>query len=196
MNILEIATNRKTSRFFKPDKVKEEDIKYILETARQAPSGSNKQPWRFIIITSLEQKKRIRAASEKGEKIFYESLSDERKVWYVERGLSPCKKLLTQAPILIIFLGDTTAPNYKPSIWVSIAYAILAIEERGLATVTYTPSNPIHVNKIVEAPTDFIVEAILPIGYSCDSKPKEKRIDLSKLTYQNKWGNPYKFDLF
>jgi len=77
-----------------------------------------------------------------------------------------------------------------------IAYAILAIEERGLGTVTYTPSNPIHVNKIVEAPIDYIVEAILPIGYSCDSKPKEERIDLSKLIYQNKWGNPYKFDLF
>lgn len=98
----------------------------------------------------LEQKKEIRDASEKGEKIFYESLSDERKVSYVERGLSPCKIFLIQAPILIIFLGDTNAPNYKPSIWVSIAYAILAIEERGFATVTYTPSNPIHVNNIVE----------------------------------------------
>ncbi|MCJ7731936.1 nitroreductase family protein, partial [Candidatus Bathyarchaeota archaeon] len=133
-------------------------------------------------------KQRIREAAEKGEKGFYESISSEKKKWYDEKGLSPSKPLLTQAPVLIVVIGDITAPNYKPSVWVSISYAILAAEERGLSTVTYTPSNPKLVSVAVAAPEDFLVESILPIGYSNDSKEKEFRKPLSELAFRDMWG--------
>ncbi|MCW4013018.1 MAG: nitroreductase family protein [Candidatus Bathyarchaeota archaeon] len=189
MNILELATKRKTARKFKPTPIKDEDIEYILETARQAPSGSNRQPWRFIIVRSHEMKKKIREASEAGEKEFYENLSPERKVWYKEKGLSPSKPNLTEAPILIVVVGDTSAPNYKPSLWVTITYMTLAIEELGLATVTYTPSNPVLVSDVIDVPDGFMVESVLPIGFSDDSKTKEPRLEVSELVFRERWGN-------
>ena len=188
MRLLDIASVRKTARKFKPEPIKEDDINYILETAVQAPSGSNMQPWRFIIVSNPDQKQRIREAAEKGEQAFYESISEERKKWYKEKGLSPAKPVLTQAPVLLIILGDTTAPNYKPSVWVSIAYALLAAEERGLATVTYTPSDPGLVTETVDAPDNFLVESILPLGYSDDSKPKESRKSIYDVSFKDKWG--------
>ena len=188
MTVLETATKRKTARKYKDTPVSEEDINYILETARQAPSGSNAQPWRFIVVSDQSQKQKIREAAEKGEQVFYESISPERKKGYNEKGLSPSKPVLTQAPILIMFLGDTKAPNYKPSVWVSIAYAILAAEEKGLASLTYTPSDAGLVTEAVEAPEGFIVESILPIGYSDDPKEKEYRKPLSELTFKDRWG--------
>ncbi len=188
MSMLKIATNRKTARRFKTDPINEEDIKYILETAIQAPSGSNTQPWRFIIVTDPDEKQRIREAAEKGEQAFYESISEERKKRYNAMGLSPAKPMLTQAPVLIVVLGDTTAPNFKPSVWVSIAFAILAVEDRGLATVTYTPSDPVLVTEAVMAPDNFLVESILPLGYSNDPKKKGDRKSLSELAFWNKWG--------
>jgi len=188
MKVLDTATKRRTARKFKTDPINEEDIRYILETAVQAPSGSNTQPWRFIIVTSPEQKQRIREAAEKGEQAFYESISEERKKWYNAKGLSPAKPMLTQAPVLLIVLGDTTAPNYKPSVWVSISYAILAAEERGLATVTYTPSDPRLVSVAVEAPENFLVESIVPLGYSGDSKAKEDRKSVLEVSFKDKWG--------
>ena len=187
MRLLGTATKRKTARKFKNEPIKEDDLQYILETAVQAPSGSNMQPWRFIIVSNPDQKQRIREAAEKGEQAFYESISEERKKWYNAKGLSPAKPMLTQAPVLIIVLGDTTAPNYKPSVWVSIAYAILAAEERGLATVTYTPSDPGLVTEVVEAPDNFLVESILPLGYSDDSKPKEDRKRIYDVSFKDKW---------
>ena len=188
MRILDTANKRKTARKFKTDPIKEDDIQYILETAVQAPSGSNMQPWRFIIVSNPEQKQRIREAAEKGEQTFYESISEDRKKWYNAKGLSPAKPMLAQAPVLLIVLGDITAPNYKPSVWVSIAYAILAAEERGLATVTYTPSDPGLVTEAVEAPDNFLVESILPLGYSDDSKPKEDRNSIYDVSFRDKWG--------
>lgn len=40
-----------------------EDLKQILEAGLHAPSGYNMQPWRFIVVQSPEQKRRLRAAS-------------------------------------------------------------------------------------------------------------------------------------
>ncbi|MCB2171944.1 nitroreductase family protein [archaeon] len=191
MTILDLATKRKTARKFKPTLIKDEDIEYILETARQAPSGSNRQPWRFIIVKSPEMKKRIRESAEAGERGFYENLSPERKVWYNEKGLSPSKSNLTEAPVLIVVVGDTSAPNYKPSLWVSIAYMALAIEERGLATVTYTPSDPNLVSETLGVPDGFMVESILPVGFSYDSKDKEPRMAISEITFREGWGNRF-----
>lgn len=188
MTILETATSRRTTRKYKGNPVSENDIRYVLDTIRQSPSGSNAQPWQIIIVDDPEAKTTIRKASEEGERAFYESISPERKKGYNAKGLSPSKPLLTEAPVLLVVLGDTTAPNYKPSVWVSIGYAILAAEERGLSTVTYTPSDPVLVTAAVGAPEGYLVEAVLPLGYSNDPKPKEPRKPVDEFTHRNKWG--------
>jgi nitroreductase len=190
MSVLEVATRRKTTRVYGKDPVTDEDVRYILEAIRQSPSGSNAQPWRVIWVEDPESKMKVREASEEGERNFYESISPERKKFYNSKGLSPSKPLLTAAPVLLVVLGDTTAPNYKPSVWVSIGYAILAAEERGLSTVTYTPSDPVLVTEALDAPDGFLVEAVLPLGYSGDAKAKEPRKPIEEFTYSNRWGNP------
>ena len=40
-----------------------EDLRQILDAGLHAPSGYNMQPWRFIVVQSPEQKKKLRAAS-------------------------------------------------------------------------------------------------------------------------------------
>ena len=70
----------------------------------------------------------------------------------------------------------------------SIAYGILAAEEKGLATLTYTPSDAGLVTEAVEAPENFLVESILVVGYSNDPKQKEDRKQLSELVFKDKWG--------
>lgn len=188
MSILDIATSRRTTRKYKKDPVERADIKYILETIRQSPSGSNTQPWRVVVVQDPEAKKRVRESAEAGERSFYESVSPERKIWYDSKGLSPSKPLLTEAPVLLVVLGDTSAPNYKPSVWVSIGYAILAAEDKGLSTVTYTPSDPVLVSEAVGAPKGFLVESVLPLGYSADSKQKEKRNTIEGFSFKDQWG--------
>jgi nitroreductase len=189
MTILETATSRRTTRKYRGDPVSEGDIRYVLETIRQSPSGSNSQPWQVIVVDDPEAKTAIREASEAGEKAFYKSIIPERKKGYNAKGLSPSKPLLTEAPALLVVLGDTTAPNYKPSVWVSIGYAILAAEEKGLSTVTYTPSDPVLVTEAVGAPEEYLVEAILPLGYSDDPKPKEPRKPVEEFIHKNKWAH-------
>lgn len=46
----------------------------------------------------------------------------------------------------------------------------LAIEENGLATLTYTSSNAKILKKILNIPSNYNLEAILSIGYPLEKK--------------------------
>jgi nitroreductase len=48
--VLNTIKNRRTIRKFKPNPIDDEMLQVILEAGRWAPSFSNLQPWRFIVI--------------------------------------------------------------------------------------------------------------------------------------------------
>ncbi len=60
LTVAEAMQQRRSIRSFKSDPVPHEMILQMLEAARQAPSGSNRQPWRFVVVTDAEEKKRLR----------------------------------------------------------------------------------------------------------------------------------------
>ena len=63
------------------------------------------------------------------------------------------------------------------------------LEERGLGTVTYTPSSTQGVLEALEVPEEFRLEVILPIGVSAEETPKEQRRTLEEVTFINSWGH-------
>ena len=50
MNFLDLAKNRFSVRKYKSNPIPEEDLLYVLETGRIAPSAVNYQPWYFLVI--------------------------------------------------------------------------------------------------------------------------------------------------
>ena len=63
MDVREAIQKRRSIRRFKPDTVSDELIQQLLESARLAPSGSNTQPWRFIVIKDAETRQKLQTAS-------------------------------------------------------------------------------------------------------------------------------------
>src|SRR4030042_1875622 len=51
MEFMDVIRKRRSIRRYKPDPVPEEEIKYIMEAARLAPSWANTQCWRFVVVT-------------------------------------------------------------------------------------------------------------------------------------------------
>jgi len=60
LNVAEAIRQRRSIRSFKNIPVPNEMIIEMLEAARLAPSGSNSQPWRFVVVTDPEEKKELR----------------------------------------------------------------------------------------------------------------------------------------
>jgi nitroreductase len=60
LTVAEAVRRRRSIRSFKHIPVPDEMILEMLEAARLAPSGSNSQPWRFVVVTDPEEKKELR----------------------------------------------------------------------------------------------------------------------------------------
>lgn len=189
--VLDLAKRRKTVRRFSSIQVNRRDVLVALEAACQAPSGANSQPWRFVIITDSQVKRRIREVCERIEREFYSSVKGELREWLLARGFNWGKPFLEEAPIMVLVISDTKAPYPTQSVWLAIGYILLALEELGLGTVTYTPSDAKGVLDELKIPDGFRLEAILPIGVSADEKPKEPRLSLEKVTHLNSWGHSF-----
>ncbi|MEM3466786.1 MAG: nitroreductase family protein, partial [Candidatus Jordarchaeales archaeon] len=59
MDFYEVVRTRRSIRSYKPDPVPDEVLKRVLDAARIAPSGSNRQPWRFIVVKNEDLKKKL-----------------------------------------------------------------------------------------------------------------------------------------
>lgn len=71
MDAITSLTTRKSVRKFTADPVKKEDLETILNCGRLAPSGVNRQPWRFIVVTDQEMKEHVANATEYGKFIHH-----------------------------------------------------------------------------------------------------------------------------
>jgi F420 biosynthesis protein FbiB-like protein len=60
MNALEAIAGRRSIRKFKDAPVSDEDIEVILNAGLQAPSGRNRQPWRFVVVKEDKRAKMVR----------------------------------------------------------------------------------------------------------------------------------------
>ena len=59
MSILELSQKRFSVRKYSDKSVSEEDLQYILESVRMAPSAVNRQPWKFVIVKSEAARKQL-----------------------------------------------------------------------------------------------------------------------------------------
>jgi len=185
--VLELALRRKTVRKFGPEVPRREDVLYALEAAKEAPSGMNAQPWRFLVVDSPELKEMIRVACEAAERAFHAKVRGEWGEWLREKGFTPDKPFLTEAPYLILVFARAEAPFWLQSTWLAIGYVLLALEERGLSTVTYTPPDPKAIGELVGAPGGYKLQTILPVGLPADPKPKYQRKGLEEVVAFNRF---------
>lgn len=58
-DIFEVIGTQRALRRLKTDPVPEAHIKRLIWAATRAPSGGNSQPWRFVVVTDSEKRKRL-----------------------------------------------------------------------------------------------------------------------------------------
>ena len=92
---------RRTVRHFSSEPVPFELIEGAIRVAASAPSGANQQPWRFVVVSDPEIRRRIREAAEAEEKTNYESrFPDEWLQALAALGTDWRKEFLETAPYL------------------------------------------------------------------------------------------------
>jgi iodotyrosine deiodinase len=193
----ELCTRRRSIREFSDRPVAKELLELIIKTAGTAPSGANKQPWRFVVVTDLKLKHEIRLAAEKEERENYERRMPQE--WLDDLaalGTDWHKEFLEIAPALIVVFAISHEPdgrkNYyvSESVGIACGFLLAAIHNAGLVSLTHTPSPMGFLQKILNRPDNERPYLLIPVGYPKEGVkvPNIKRKELAEIVRWNLGG--------
>ena len=113
-SFLENIQRRRTIRDFSDKPVPKDILINCLKSAGTAPSGANRQPWHFSVVSDIEIKKKIREAAEKEEKKFYSGRAPDEWLEALEPlGTNELKPFLEAAPFLIVIFSEAYGLDSK-----------------------------------------------------------------------------------
>ena len=171
---LQMST-RRSIREFSPEPVERQILLNAIKTAGTAPSGANKQPWHFALITNPELKQKIRAAAEQVEQAFYSGKAGE--TWLNDLkpfATNSTKEYLSVAPVLIAVFARTALANsdqkertYYPveSTCIATGLLIASLHTSGLATLTHTPKPMNFLNSLLSLDATYRPLFIVVAGH-------------------------------
>jgi nitroreductase len=170
---LERIRTRRSVRFFSDEPIPIDVVERCIEAAAQAPSGANKQPWTFVLVTDPEVKRSIRIAAEKEEASFYGGRASER--WLDDLkplNTGPDKPFLEQAPALIAVFAQRHGTQVgdrhyyvSESVGIAVGLLLAALHDAGLGTLTHTPSPMRFLSEVLERPKGEQAYVLIPVGY-------------------------------
>ncbi|MEW6338942.1 MAG: nitroreductase family protein [Acidobacteriota bacterium] len=168
---------RRSVREFSTRPVPRRLIELAIAAAHSAPSGANRQPWRFVAVSDPAVKREVRAAVEAEERDFYEG-GRTPQAWLealAPLGTSWRKPFLEVAPWLVVAFKEVhgVAPdgaavtNYyvNESVGIACGLFIAAVHHMGLATLTHTPPSMRFLNRILGRPLRERPFILFPVGY-------------------------------
>ena len=194
-SFLKSIQQRRTIRDFSDKPVPEEIIVNCLKSAGTAPSGANRQPWHFSVVSDMEIKKQIRKAAEEEEKKFYSGRAPDEWLEALEPlGTDENKPFLEVAPYLIVIFSEAYGlddkgnkiKNYYVSESVGIATGMLitALHNAGLVTLTHTTRPMNFLRKILGRGENERAFLILVTGFPSENAivPNIMKKDLEEYT--------------
>ena len=175
-NYYKKISKRRSVRDFSDKEVPREVIENILKAAGSAPSGANKQPWTFCVISNTELKSEIRKLAEIEEyENYHGRMSDSWKEDLEHLGTDHIKEFLEIAPYLIVVFKKVydldeeggKLQNYyvNESVGIACGFLITAIHQAGLVTLTHTPSPMKFLQTALGRPKNEKAFLLLPVGY-------------------------------
>ena len=164
--VLENIAERKSVRKYLNKSVEEDKIDAMVKAGMAAPSGMDRRPWEFVVVTDRE------ALDSMAAKL-------------------PYAKMLTNAPLAIVVCGDTTRSSY----WyldcsAATQNVLLAAEALGLGAV-WTAAYPYEdridvVRQITGLPENIVPLCVIPIGYPDGPQKAKDKFDLQRV-HRNKY---------
>jgi nitroreductase len=173
MELVEAIKARRSVRKFHDRKIEDNVVKEIIELGNLAPSAGNLQPRDFVIVKDQAKK----------EQLAHAALDQD---------------FIAEAPVVIVVCANAmrTAPYYGTrgvklySIQDSAAAIenmLLAIVDFGLACCWVGAFDENAVFRLLGLPEHVRPVAILPIGYSDETKGPATRMDIKEMVHYERW---------
>lgn len=171
-SILDIIKKRRSIRQYSQKEIPDKLLLELIEAAIWAPTGSNIQPWYFIIVKNKDVLNRIKAFS---------------------------PGLLGNPPTIIVICSDRKRAFEKGGnlgrdelcimdISMAAQNLMLLATEKGIGTCPVKSFNKKAISRILELPDYISPDLIISVGYYTEEPKVPKRKDVAEVTFFNQWG--------
>jgi len=164
--VLDTIKKRRSIRQYTDQAVTDNQIRQLLEAAMAAPSGSNIQPWEFVVVKDPDVKRQLA----------------QTHTW---------SSMAADAAVVFVVCGNERASHH----WVEDASVatenlLLAVTALGLGAVWVgihpDADREAHVRRVLDIPEGIRVLCLVPVGHPAESKPPRTQYQESKVHYE-KW---------
>jgi len=169
MDVIDAIKNRISVRKYLDKDVEEEKLNEVLEAGRLAPSASNRQEWRYIVVRDKSTRKKLVEAANN-------------------------QSFVGEAPVVIVCCAETDEhimscgeKCYPIDLAISIDHMTLRAVELGLGTCWIGAFNQDKVKKLLGIPDKIRVVNLLPLGYPAEKKNTKIRKPLTEIVHYEKW---------
>ena len=169
MNVMEAIRQRRSIRAYQDKPVEEEKLQAVLEAARLAPSASNRQEWRYIVVRDPEMRAKLAEAANG-------------------------QKFVGEAPVVIVACAKTDGHKmtcgeacYPIDVAISLDHVTLKAVEEGLGTCWIGAFSQPKVKKLLNIPEEIRVVELMPLGYPADEPAERSRLGLDEIIIPEKW---------
>jgi nitroreductase len=141
----------------------------VLEAARLAPSASNRQEWRFIVVRDAEMRKKLSVAARN-------------------------QSFVAEAPVVLVCCADTDdhvmrcgERCYPIDVAIAIDHMTLAATALGLGTCWIGAFDADQVKELLQIPGNIRVVELLPLGYPAGSAGSKNRLGMEDIVKYERW---------
>jgi nitroreductase len=211
MDFFEAVHTQRAIRRFRDEPVPEALLRQVLDAAIRAPSGSNLQPWRWIVVRDSATRARLSAslretveasgflASVRERMANAESERDRRMY---EAGIALASEV-GEAPVLVVpCLIGLSSPTTDQgsllagsSIYGAVQNLLLSARALGLGTVmtTYHARFEEGLRAILGIPDEATPVALIPLGWPAEGQRfgRAARKPVEEVAFADRWGAPF-----
>ncbi len=163
MNFLDLTRNRYSCRSYPPRVLEQQKLAYIMECVRMAPSAVNRQPWRFRVLTSEDDRRKICACYQRD--------------W------------IKTAPVVIIasvlhneeWVRADGKHHGDIDVAIAVEHLCLAATEQGLATCWVCNFDAELCKTSFSLAPNEEATVLIPLGYAQDELRAKTRKDLKEI---------------
>jgi len=170
MDVMEAIKKRCSVRSYQDRPVEKSKLKNILEAARLAPSASNRQEWRFIVVRDKAKRQRLMKAA-KNQAFVGETPVVIACCAVTDNHVMSCGQLC-----------------YPIDVAIAIEHMVLKAVEEGLGTCWIGAFYEEEVKEILGIPKNIRVVELLTLGYPAKPCSSHKdRLGLEEIVMYESW---------
>jgi nitroreductase len=164
MELKDVIFKRSSVRSYENKPVTKEKLLRIIEAARLAPSGSNRQPWKFIVVRDAEIRQQLAAAAG--------------------------QTFIVSAPVIIAAVATAPrlsmgngVPEYAVDLAIAVDHMTLAAVDEELGTCWIGAFSQEKAKAILNIPENYKIVAMLTLGFPKQQKRPKIRKPLDQILY-------------